>query len=295
MTAHKVYLSACTQEASDLRNELCEVLKSAGMEVLSEQDLAPAQQATHVSALLKESNTAVVFLEPKSIRLEADGRPVFWLPYLMHLAQQELSARQDFNIIVWLSPRFPLALFDPDQQQFVNEVRNNIGKNMVFTNAASAIELVDDLRSLLDVKETTLFDLKDTEIFLISNQLDDYEANEVVDMLMDIVPVEKLSIIQDSDMDYSEYCSQQIGKSKLAVVYFKESGDWALPFAQQVWKKIGGASSHTPILLIGDEDPETNMNKKFKAPKVMSLIVSGELIPLEIKVQYDKITELLQK
>lgn len=295
MTAHKVYLSACTLEASDLRNELCEVLKSAGMEVLPEQDLAPAQQAAHVSALLKESNTAVIILEPKSIRLEADGRPVFWLPYLMHLAQQELSARQDFNIIVWLSPRFPLALFDPDQQQFVNEVRNNIGKNMVFTNAASAIELVDDLRSLLDVKETTLFDLKDTEIFLISNQLDDYEANEVVDMLMDIVPVEKLSIIQDSDMDYSEYCSQQIGKSKLAVVYFKESGDWALPFAQQVWKKIGGASSHTPILLIGDEDPETNMNKKFKAPKVMSLIVSGELIPLEIKVQYDKITELLQK
>ena len=295
MTAHKVYLSACTLEASDLRNELCEVLKSAGMEVLPEQDLAPAQQAAHVSALLKESNTAVIILEPKSIRLEADGRPVFWLPYLMQLAQQELSARQDFNIIVWLSPRFPLALFDPDQQQFVNEVRNNIGKNMVFTNAASAIELVDDLRSLLDVKETTLFDLKDTEIFLISNLLDDYEANEVVDMLMDIVPVEKLSIIQDSDMDYSEYCSQQIGKSKLAVVYFKESGDWALPFAQQVWKKIGGASSHTPILLIGDEDPETNMNKKFKAPKVMSLIVSGELIPLEIKVQYDKITELLQK
>lgn len=57
---------------------------------------------------------------------------------------------------------------------------------MVFTNAALAIELVDDLRSLLDVKETTLFDLKDTEIFLISNLLDDYEANEVVDMLMDI-------------------------------------------------------------------------------------------------------------
>lgn len=85
--------SACTQEASDLRNELCEVLKSAGMEVLSEQDLAPAQQATQVSALLKESNTAVVILEPKSIRLEAEGRPVFWLPYLMQLAEQETEAR----------------------------------------------------------------------------------------------------------------------------------------------------------------------------------------------------------
>ena len=74
-------------------------------------------------------------------------------------------------------------------------------------------------------------------------------------------------------------------------MYFKETSDWALPFAQQIWKKVGGASSHTPILLIGDEDPETNMNKKFKAPKVISLIVSGELIPLEIKVNYDKALE----
>ena len=100
-----------------------------------------------------------------------------------------------------------------------------------------------------------------------------------------------MNIIQDSDVDYSELCKQQISKSKLAVIYFKETADWALPFAQQVWKKIGGATSHTPILLIGDEDPDTNMNKTFKAPKVVSLIVSGELIPLEIKVQYDKVLE----
>ncbi|MCE9539401.1 MAG: hypothetical protein K8R85_09305, partial [Bacteroidetes bacterium] len=95
--------------------------------------------------------------------------------------------------------------------------------------------------------------------------------------------------IQDSDTDYSDLCKQQISKSKLAVIYFKESADWALPFAQQVWKKIGGATSHTPILLIGDIDPHTNTNKKFNAPKVISLIVAGELIPLEIKIQYDKV------
>ena len=110
-------------------------------------------------------------------------------------------------------------------------------------------------------------------------------------MVGDIVDVEKLNIIQDSDMDYSEYCSQQIGKSKLAVVYFKDTSDWALPFAQQIWKKVGGATSHTPILLIGDEDPNTNLSKKLKAPKIISLIVAGELIPLEIKVQYDKVLE----
>ena len=104
--------------------------------------------------------------------------------------------------------------------------------------------------------------------------------------------VEKLNIIQDSDMDYSELCFQQIGKAKLAVVYFKETSDWALPFVQQVWKKVGGASTNTPILLIGDENPDINKGKSFKAPKVVSLIVSGELIPLEIKMQYDKLVDI---
>jgi hypothetical protein len=92
-------------------------------------------------------------------------------------------------------------------------------------------------------------------------------------------------------VDYSERTSQQMLKSKLAVVYFKESADWAIPFAQQIWKKIGGASASTPILVIGDEDPDTNREKKFSAPRVVSMIVSGELIPLEIKVQYDKVIE----
>jgi hypothetical protein len=162
---------------------------------------------------------------------------------------------------------------------------------MVFSNAASAIQLTDDIRSLMEFKEQVTFDLNSTDIFLISNQLDENEANEIIDMLSDIVPVEKLNIIQDSDVDYSELCKQQISKSKLAVIYFKESADWALPFAQQVWKKIGGATTHTPILLIGDEDPDTNSNKKFNAPKVISMIVAGELIPLEIKVNYDKVIE----
>jgi hypothetical protein len=164
---------------------------------------------------------------------------------------------------------------------------------MNFSNTASTIQLVDDLRISVKVEQKQLFDIKDTDVFLVYNQLDDNDANEVAEMLSDIIPIEKLNIIQDSEMDYSEFCAQQIGKSKLAVVYFKESSDWALPFTQQIWKKIGGASSHTPILLIGDEDPETNTNKKFKAPKVVSLIVAGELIPLEIKVQYDKIIDAI--
>jgi hypothetical protein len=144
---------------------------------------------------------------------------------------------------------------------------------------------------MMEEDENFEFDIKDTEIFLMFNELDEFEAEEIIDMLSDVVDVETLIIIQDENVEYLEFCSHQINKSKLAVIYFKETSHWALPFVRQVWKKIGGALSHTPILLIGDDDPKSNIDKKFEAPKVVSLIISGEMIPLEIKVQLDKLTE----
>jgi hypothetical protein len=110
-------------------------------------------------------------------------------------------------------------------------------------------------------------------------------------MLSDIIPVEKLTIMQDSDNDYGDLSVRSINNSKLAVVFFKESAEWAIPFVQQIWKKAGGASCAAPILLIGTDDPGTNMNKKFSAPKVISMIVNNDLVPLEIKMQYDKVVE----
>ena len=211
--------------------------------------------------------------------------------YQLNEARKKLNQNPDFKIFIWYPPEVIAASKDEKQEQFINEIRNSIEHNMIFTNTSSPIQLVDDVRNMMVKEEKTKFDIKSADVFLIFNQLDELEAAEIIDMVGDIVNVEKLNIIQDSDMDYSEYCSQQIGKSKLAVIYFKETSDWALPFAQQVWKKVGGATSHTPILLIGDENPDTNLNKKLKAPKIISLIVAGELIPLEIKVQYDKVLE----
>lgn len=288
----KVFLSVCGEEQVLLRDELAFVLHRAGMQVTPIETPKDYTGFDYVSAL-QDSTCSVHILFPQYGPLSNSGNSLAKEQLLAAKKQGEKTPAH--KIIVWLPPTTNLSNTEVAQHDFINEVRNSISKNMIFSNAASPIHLADDIRSLMEVKEQEIFNVNATDIFLISNQLDENEANEIIDMLSDIVPVEKLSIIQDSDMDYSEYCSQQIGKSKLAVVYFKESGDWALPFAQQVWKKIGGASSHTPILLIGDEDPDVNMNKKLRAPKVISLIIAGELIPLEIKVQYDKLIELTQK
>ena len=128
-----------------------------------------------------------------------------------------------------------------------------------------------------------------SEIF---NQQDELEATAITDKICMEYPVEIMNIMPDSADQYRELSSQQIPKSKLAVVYFKYAADWALPFIKQIWKEVGGASSPTPLFLIGDDEPKTNLARTFKAPKVVSTVVSKEQIPAEVKKVYTSVIEL---
>ena len=103
-------------------------------------------------------------------------------------------------------------------------------------------------------------------------------------------PVETLNILPEGEESYREMSTQQIPKSKLAVVYFKYAADWALPFIKQIWKQVGGASSPTPMFLVGEDDPQSNLARNFKAPRVISSIVPKETIPAEVKKIYSKLT-----
>jgi hypothetical protein len=273
-----IYFPPYSAEQAGLCSELEQVLLRAGISIVRGNAFQEATCSVHV-------------LFPQyGIPAEGDAS-ISEAKRQYLLARKQLEQNPHFRMFIWLPPSTDLAQTEPRQLEFINEVKNTISQNMVFNNSPSALLFADDIRNAMERSETLNLNLNSTDIFFISNELDEDESNEIIDMLTDIVPVERLRIVQDSETDYSELCKQQIAKSKLAVVYFKSSADWALPFAQQVWKKIGGASSHTPILLIGDEDPDTNMNKKFKAPKVISLIIAGELIPLEIKVNFDKVLE----
>lgn len=287
-----IYLSFTSPEIENKRSDLFNTFLKAGFQIYPSDTQYSDSFFPHISDEISKAYCSVHILGMEYGELITDGT-VSVAQYQYAQALNRLSNDPTYKIFVW----FPYAIKDVTNEKqlaFISDIRNNIGEGIVFNNTSSPIQLVDDLRLNMKKKEKHQFEINATDVFLVYNQLDDNDANEIVDMLSDIIPVEKLNIVQNSEIDYSEFCAQQIGKSKLAVVYFKESADWALPFAQQIWKKIGGASSHTPILLIGDEDPLTNANKKFKAPKVVSLIVSGELIPLEIKVQFDKIVETIQ-
>ncbi len=286
-----IYLAFTTNQQDDKRHDLFNTLLKANFQVYPSNLEYDNGFFSHITEEINSASCSVhIFGLDYGSLLE--GQSISLAHYQYNVALNKLKENNNYKLFIW----FPYSINeikDELQLKFISDIRNNITHGINFSNTSSAIQLVDDLRTSVKVESKQEFDIKDTDVFLVYNQLDDHDANDVAEMLSDIIPIEKLNIVQDSDMDYSEFCAQQIGKSKLAVIYFKESSDWALPFTQQIWKKIGGASSHTPILLIGDEDPETNTNKKFKAPKVVSLIVAGELIPLEIKVQYDKIIEAI--
>jgi len=221
-------------------------------------------------------------------KLDNDGSPLTM--YQINQAKVKVEAG-GYKMFIWQLPPNYFDELEPDQHQCINDIRNNIVSNMIFTNVISPMQLVDDIRTSMIVEEKPVLATEDTEVFFINNQLDEEEANEVTGMLTDVVDVKSLNISQDQDLDYGEMAVQQIKRSKLAVIYFREASEWALPFAQQIWKMVGGASSNTPLLLIGDEDIDGNAQRLFNAPKVISKIVSSDLIALEVKATYDKAVE----
>lgn len=163
---------------------------------------------------------------------------------------------------------------------------------MMFSNSMGPMQLVDDMRVVMKKEDEEVYDSKDTEIFFIYNQQDEAEAKIITDHLSMEYPVEIMNILPDGEDKYREISTQQIPKSKLAVVYFKYAADWALPFTKQVWKTVGGASSPTPLFLIGEDDPSSNRARNFKAPKVVSSIVPKEEVPGEVKKVYITISEM---
>jgi hypothetical protein len=113
---------------------------------------------------------------------------------------------------------------------------------------------------------------KENDIFFVYNEQDSEEANAITDRLSEEFPLDILAIEPNSEELYKSLTVQAIPKSRLAVVYFKYSADWALPFVKQVWRLVGGANSTTSILFVGEDDPAHNKMRGFKAPKVISSI-----------------------
>ncbi len=287
-STHTVFLAWATKDLAARRDELALTFQRAGLRVVPATDCPPDEDEfrRQTAAALAGADCAVHMLGNEFGRRFEDDDDVSFPVYQYQAARTVADERADFRQFIWYCVREgeEAAGPKPAQQAFIRDIRNAITERTIFSNVASGVQLVDQIRQLLaGMVQAVPVAAKENDIFFVFNHIDHDEANALTDRLGLDVPLELLAIEPDSEDEYRALTVTQIPKSRLAVVYFKHGADWALPFVKQVWKMVGGAASTTPILLIGEDDPTTNRLRTFKAPNVLSQVLAHGRIPEEVK------------
>jgi hypothetical protein len=289
----KVFVAEVSNDLTVLRNRLIKVMNRAGLEILC----VDSQFLTNKNKTIEETKRLIniadcsVHTIGSIIPKVLDDNEIHSIPeYQLKEAQERIKSEwRESKIFIWQPFEYQSQFIDDEYDNYIGLIRQGIVQNMIYSNRKSDILFVEDIRSVMYSGKPDKYDIDKTDLFFIYNWLDLDYANEIIRMIADVINIRTLEIVISQEVDYAELVAQQILKSKLAVIYFKNTSDWALPFVQQVWKKIGGASSPTPILFVGDGNVQSNADVKFEAPQITSVIVPHEIMPVEIKVQFDKI------
>jgi hypothetical protein len=291
-TGPTVFLAWTSKELVPRREELALVCAKAGLRVVPATDcpLDEAEFRTRTQEALASATCAVHMLGNEFGRRFEDDEECSFPMYAYQQARQAAADKAGFRQFIWYCPDEDLAV-RPAQKAFVNAIRNELTERSTFTGALNAMQLVEDLRkTMVQAAPKPASVEKETEIFFVYNQMDSEEANAITDRLSAEIPLEMLTIEPDSEDEYKEITVRNIPKSRLAVVYFKHSADWALPFVKQVWRLVGGAGSTTPILFVGEDDPAHNRMRGFKAPRVISCIQSHHGVSEEVLRVFQQIS-----
>jgi hypothetical protein len=287
-----VFLAWTSNDLKAKREEMAMILTRAGFQVIPNSDCPSADDdfKNRVAINLEKAACSLHILSGEFGRRFEEEDQVSYPMYQFEMAKKRSSSSgSKFNTFIWYVEDSGKPV-KPQQEEFINNIRNYITQNMTFTNSFSPMQLVEDMRSLMITEKLNVQETRDTDIFFIFNKQDAKDAYPLTDLISKDYTVEVMNILPGGEEQYREMSTQQIPRSKMAVVYFRYGADWALPFIKQVWKEVGGASSPTPMMLIGEDDPQTNMARIFKAPKVSSTIVSKDEVPQEVKKTYIKVT-----
>jgi hypothetical protein len=289
----KVFVAEVSSDLFDTRNRLLKVMERAGLEVLCVNpkllvDIGELEKET--TRLVTMADCSVHTIGNSGVSRNGENENQSIPEIQLKIAQSKVKSEwRDFKIFIWQPFDDQNQSLDNEYNDYISLIRQGIVQNMVYSSRKSDILFVEDIRAVLFGGNPPQFEIDKTDLFFIYNWLDLDSASEIISMVADIISIRTLEIVLSKEVDYSELVAQQILKSKLVVVYYKNTADWALPFVQQVWKKIGGASSPTTILMVGDGNIESNLQISFEAQKVVSVVVPHEIMPVEIKVQFDKL------
>jgi hypothetical protein len=285
-SGNRVFLAWTSSDLKAKREDLLISLTRAGFEVLPNFDCPSTEEdfTAEVGKHLEQADFALHIFSTEYGRCFEETEESF--PAFQYERARELSEKGKIRQVIWQCLE-PGKAFKTRQEALIRDIRNKLNSHSIFSSAGNAMQLVDELRHYLrpENKSAATVDIN-TEIFFIYNRQDHSEAESITDFLSAEIPLEVLMIEPNTETLYRERTLKQLPETRLAVVYFKHSGDWAIPFIKQVWKDIGGAKAPNFFALVGDEIPEINAFRNFRAPKVISRITGGHRIAQEIRSIY---------
>ncbi|MBQ4408491.1 MAG: hypothetical protein II852_15940 [Bacteroidales bacterium] len=274
----KVFLADATDDMAGARMRLGRVLRKAGMGVVSPPDGCSAMEARR---LIGTCDCSVHLLGGVNIFEDSD-EGVKTQSQIQYRAAKSFRD-DDFKMFLWN----PSGVID-ENNAYITAIRRDIVENTIYSQATSPIVFVEDLRTVMSLNPKMNLDIGTADIFFIYNDADRDTASEVLSMLQDVQQVTSLGINMSSATSYTDYINSQLQASKMGVIYFDYSMDWAMPFARQLWKDSGGKSSNVPLYVAANSAHVTEQDMKALKGFMDYTLTEKSLIPLEVKVYFDK-------
>ena len=281
----RVFLADATGDMSGARMRLERVLRKAGMGVVSPPEHCTAMEAR---TLISTCDCSVHLLGGVNIFDDSD-EGVKSQAQIQYRAAKSFRD-DDFKMFLWN----PSGVID-ENNAYITAIRRDIVENTIYSQATSPIVFVEDLRTVMSINPKMNIDIGTADIFFIYNDADRDTASEVLSMLQDVQQVTSLGINMSSSTSYTDYINSQLQASKMGVIYFDYSMDWAMPFARQLWKDSGGKSSNVPLYVAANSAHVNAQDMKALKGFMDYTLTEKSLIPLEIKVYFDKKMQTHQK
>ncbi len=281
----KVFVADVSDDMKNKKKKLCTVLSKARIEPVCAPDNC---DETTLENLLKSTNCSIHIVGDVDI-YNSNGEG-----YNTNAGMQYRTAKkhqnEDFKMFVW-NPKGKINT----KNKYINNIRRDIVENTIYSSTSSPIVFVEDLRNIISTHSEVDHVIEEKDVFFIYSDLDKNTANEILNMVEDIMSVAKLPITMNSETDYTEYIKNQLKGCKIGVIYYDYAGDWAVSFARQIWKDTGGQSAKTPIQLIGNAEHANTEDTKILKGILPTTIREVSLIPLDIKVFLDNVNEKTTK
>ncbi|MGQ9864453.1 MAG: nSTAND1 domain-containing NTPase [Bacteroidia bacterium] len=285
----KLFLGWVPSDISSKRELIGIMLQNAGYELvlpLSQVPLEEKELQTLTQEGLKKAQAAFFLTGNLHGPTLASQPDISWVRYQYDQAVEKLSS-PGFRIVVWQCGE-ENALMDLAQQQFLSYIQNTLTDAIMLTATPNPTRVIEESEAFLLEQVQAVQIQKTYQIAFIHHVLDSASCYALAEKISQNPRNQTLTFLPQEGASSFSQAVQLFRKSQLVVLYFEKGGDWAISFAQSVWKEGGGVTTKTPLLVLGTPEPKRNQFYKLQAPNLILKIAS----PQEHEAL---ITQLLEK